>query len=105
MTDRLNQLLKMHEDDPADTFLTYGIAIEHANAENFGEAINWLNKTLTIDPLYCYAYFQKAKAYSELGEDTDAKAAIEAGINAAIKAGDDHARSELTDLLSTLDLE
>ncbi len=99
---RLDQLTRLHEADPADPFCTYGIALEYAKEERPGEAIDWLRKTLDLDPQYCYAYYQMAKVHSDQGDDEAARAAITAGMKAAKQAGDEHAHSELTELLEAL---
>lgn len=106
MSDRLTQLLKLHESDPRDPFVTYGIALEHAKAQRFDEAIRWLDRTLDIDAQYCYAYYQKSKALSELGEDEQAKAVLRTGIAVARQAGNPdaaHAAEEMTTLLQALE--
>ena len=102
MSDRVNQLQKMYEADPTDPFVPYGIALEYGKAEEFESAIEWLNKTLELDKHYCYAYFQKGKMLSELGEDGDAKKVLELGIKMAVEAGDQHAASEINDLLEMM---
>ena len=102
MSDRLAQLLKLHEADPADPFLTYGVAMEHVKAESFDDAVAWLDKTLERDAGYCYAYFQKAKALSALGREDDAREAVAAGIKAAKAAGDEKAFGELEELREVL---
>lgn len=103
MTDRLAQLTKLHEADPADPFLTYGIALEHAKTEDFAQAIVWLDRTLEVDGNYCYAFYQKARALSELGDDEAARKVLVEGMAAAVRARDDHARSEMAELLATLE--
>mgnify|MGYP005845560197 CR=1 FL=1 len=100
---RLPQLLKLHAADPADADVPYMIALEHAKQGQVDEALAWLDKTLAIKPTYCYAYFQKGKLLSEIGRDAQAKAVIEAGIAAAGRCGDAHARDELTALLESVD--
>ncbi len=102
MSDRLSQLLKLHETDPDDPFLTYGVAMEHVGAERFDDALAWLDKTLALDTGYCYAYFQKAKALSQLGRDDDAVAAVEAGLEVARRVGDEKALGELGELREML---
>ncbi len=105
MSDRLAQLEKLHAADPHDPFVTYGVALEHAKAQRFEDAIAWLDKTLSLDRHYCYAYYQKAKAYSELGEDDQAKATLHAGIAAAREARNPdaaHAAEEMAVLLESL---
>lgn len=98
MTERLATLEKMHTADPADADLPYMIAIEHGNAERFDDAIAWLDKTLALDSHYHYAYFQKAKMLSELGEDDDAITVLDAGIAKASAAQDGKALGELQEL-------
>lgn len=102
MSERLEQLEKLYEADPTDPFLTYGIAIEHAKAEESDQAIRWLKKTLEIDPLYCYAFYQQAKIFSEQGDNAQARHVLEKGMVAAKQASDDHAHSEMAELLETL---
>ena len=103
MSDRLAQLEKLHAVDPADPFLTYGMALEHYKAERFDDALAWLDRTLALDAHYCYAYYQKAKVLSDIGDDDTAKAVLEAGMASAVEAGDEKARSEMAELLSVLD--
>jgi len=98
MNDRLTQLCKLHEADPGDADVPYMIALEHAKAEGHATAVDWLDKTLALDPGYHYAYFQKAKMLSELGEDQDALAALDAGIARATADGHAKAVSELEEL-------
>lgn len=103
MSERLEQLKKLHAIDPADPFLTYGIALELAKNDALEEAVTWLDKTLATDANYCYAYYQKAKMLGEMGEDKLAVQAIELGIEAAKRTGDGKALSELSELLEAGD--
>ena len=98
MNDRLEQLKKLHAADPNDPFLTYGIALELAKVDALEEALTWLDQTLARDANYCYAYYQKAKMLSEMGEDKQAQTAISQGLEAAKRVGDDKAHSELMEL-------
>ena len=102
MNDRLAQLQKLHAADPADPFLTYGIALELAKAGDEEDAITWLDKTLALDAQYCYAYFQKGRILADLGQTEQAKDVLEAGIRAATAAGDTHAASEIQGLLMSI---
>lgn len=102
MTDRLTTLEQMHGADPADADLPYMIAIEHGNAERFDDAIAWLDKTLALNDHYHYAYFQKAKMLSELGEDEDAVIVLDQGIAKAANANDGKALGELQELRGML---
>ena len=105
MSDRLEQLLKFHEKDPTDTFTTYGIAMEYVKTQEWDSATAWLDKTLAIDGdyAYAYAYYQKAAALVEAGQEEEAKRAIDAGLTAAERSGDAKAAEELTVLRDGLE--
>ena len=105
MPDRLSQLTALHEADPSDPFLTYGIALEHAKVHRFEEQVQWLDRTLELDREYAYAYYQKAKAYSELGKEAEARSVLETGIHVARQSTNPdaaHAAQEMQELLETI---
>ncbi|MCC5829004.1 MAG: tetratricopeptide repeat protein [Phycisphaeraceae bacterium] len=102
MTERLTQLMRMHEQEPEDTFCTYGIAMEHNKAGRQDEALAWLNRTLGIDPKYAYAWYQKARVLADMGRNEDAREAATLGIDAARKQGDAKAVGELEELLEAM---
>ena len=102
MSTRLDQLTKLHAVDPADPFLTYGIALEHIKVHDPKTGLIWLDKTLALDANYFYAYFQKAKALSELDREDEAKQVLTVGMAAAKKAGDGHALSEMQGLFESM---
>ena len=99
----IEQLEALLAKEPGDTFLMYGIAQEHAKAGRFSEAVVWYDRTLSIDPGYCYAYFHKAKALEGGGDVEAAVATIRAGISAAKAARDQKALSELGGYLDELE--
>ena len=103
MSDRLAKLQAMLEKQPTDPFLLYGVALEHKKAGNHPDALAYLAKTIAADPGYCYAYFQQGQVYEAAGDVPAAKAAYQAGIAAANKKNDAHAKSELEGALSMLE--
>jgi tetratricopeptide (TPR) repeat protein len=94
-TPRLEQLLKLLEREPNDTFLIYGLALEHKNAGDLPKAIELLNRVIQLDGGYCYAYHQKGLAYEKAGDIEAAKQAYRDGIAAAVRKGDSHAKGEI----------
>ncbi|MEM9883489.1 MAG: hypothetical protein AAF800_11275 [Planctomycetota bacterium] len=102
MSDRLAQLEKLLAVDPSDADVPYMIALEHAKADDPEAAVRWLDRAIGIDPSYHYAYFQKAKQLSELGEDEAALAAADAGIARAEADGHAKAVGELQELRANL---
>lgn len=98
MSDRLDQLQKLHAADPADADLPYMIALEHGKAGDTAEAIDWLDKAIELNAHYHYAYFQKAKMLDEQGDGADALVTLDAGIKLAEEAGNAKALGELQEL-------
>lgn len=98
----LDQLHKLLALDPADPFVLYGIAQEHARIGQFSEAIEWYARCLTADPQYCYAYFHMARALQSKGDTTAAVDVLSRGLVAAKAAGDSHAASEISAFLDEL---
>ena len=103
MSERLAKLMKILAADPADPFVLYGIAQEHAKAGNHAEAAAYYDRTLAADPLYCYAYFHKARSQQAAGDVAGALATVEQGLAAAQRAGDGKAQGELSSLQMELE--
>lgn len=103
MSDRLQQLLQFHEQDPQDAFCAYGIAMELRKQGRDEEALDWFEKTLAADPHHAYACYQMARLLADGGKLTEARAAVERGLEAARAGGDAHATSELEALRQTLE--
>jgi len=102
MSDRLEQLTKLHDADPSDADLPYMIALEHGKAGDALTAITWLDKAIALNPHYHYAYFQKAKMLDQEGETDDALAVLDQGIAQASAVGDGKALGELQELRSVM---
>jgi predicted Zn-dependent protease len=98
---RLEKLHKFLAATPNDPFLLYAIALEHKKTDA-PRAIEFLNKTLAADPLYCYAYFQLGQVYEQTGDVESARKSYTDGIAAAQKAGDAHAQSEISGALAMI---
>ena len=103
VNERLEKLQKMLEREPNDTFLIYGLALEHKKLGDDARAIELLDRVIQLDPGYCYAYFQKGAAFESTGDTDSAKSAYRAGIDAAKKKGDAHAQGEIEAALSMIE--
>ena len=100
--DRLANLMSLLEQDPGDAFCLYGVAQEHAGRGDHEEALLWYAKAAESDPDDGYIHYHRARSLQELDRIPEAIAAIEQGKAAAVRSGDEHARSELDGLLDTL---
>ncbi|MCC6423377.1 MAG: tetratricopeptide repeat protein [Phycisphaerales bacterium] len=101
--DRLHQLQAMLLKSPKDAFLLYGLAMEFKKKGQSQTALDYLQQVIEVDPLYCYAYFQRGQIFENLGEPEDARKAYQLGIDAAGRKGDAHAQQELQGALSMLE--
>ena len=103
MSKRLAELTRLHEREPADPFLRYGIAMEHKKAGRHDDALAWFDKTLAADDTYCYAYYHKAQTLEDAGQPAEAKAVYQTGIERAKACNDLHAAGEMQAALDLLD--
>jgi len=102
MGDRLDSLLKLYEQDPDDSFLSYGIALEYISADNFEKAEKYLTSLLKKDPDYVPAYMQLAQVYENLNLINKAKNVYKEGIEIARRNNESHAANEMEDFLNEL---
>lgn len=102
MPDRMAQLQKLLAMDPNDAFVLYGLAQEHAKRDEHAQSIAYYDKCLAVDPLYCYAYYHKARSQQATGDMAGAVATLRLGLDAAKKAQDEKARSEIEGLIEML---
>lgn len=103
MSERLAKLMKMLEADANDAFVLYGVAQEYAKQGDTARAVEFYDRCLAGDPLYCYAYFHKARTLQDAGRDAEAVETVKVGLAAAKRAQDGHAASELQGLLDELE--
>lgn len=99
----IEQLTALLEREPGDAFLMYGIAQEHLKAGRYDEAVAWFDRTLGVDPDYCYAYYHKAKALEGAGRVSEALETARGGAKHARACGDMKAASELGALVDELE--
>ena len=93
-TDRLEQLIKFHEEDPGDPFTLYGLALEYQKTDRL-KSDRCFDTLLNKFPDYLPTYYHAAKLKSEFGH-TDAAADIyKRGMELAQKLRDDSTLREL----------
>jgi tetratricopeptide (TPR) repeat protein len=102
VSNKLAQLEKMLAQQPCDPFLLYALGMEHKKLGDLARAIEQFSRTIEVDPNYCYAYYQKGQTLELQGDTNAAKQSYQAGIDAARRTNDDHARSELETALQML---
>ena len=105
-TPRMERIEAMLADDPDDSFLRYGLAMEHSSAGDDESAVAVLRDLIAraaASP-YVPAYLQAGQALLRLGREPEAAAVLRDGIAAATRVGTPealHARGEMQGLLAT----
>ena len=102
MSQRLESLRSLIEQDPANSRFRYMLAMELTNAGDGEGAIQAFRDLLVADPNYSAAYFHCAQALEKLGRVNEARATYREGIEATSRNGDQHTRSELQAALDML---
>lgn len=100
-TNRLEILLGLVTQNPADSFARYGLAMEYAKAGQLEEAVTQFRGVIANNANYTYAYFHGGQNLEKLGHLEDAKGLYEQGIAVSRGIGDGKA---LTELQAALDL-
>ena len=95
-------LQSMVEQNPADSFSRYGLAMELVNAGRLDDAEQQFVTLLEHNPNYVAAYFHGGQTLEKLRRKDDARALYRRGIEAASAAGDDHTAAELQGALDQL---
>ena len=98
----IEQLTKLLDADPDDTFLLYAIAQEHAKAGETQAALDHYDKVIALDPHEHYAYYHKAKALEDADREDEAVPVLEEGYRIASLDSAHKAASELATYLDML---
>jgi Flp pilus assembly protein TadD len=101
-TARLAMLLSMVEQNPADSFMRYGLAMEYRNTGNLEAAVGEFRKLMAADPDYGPAYFHGGQTLERLGRLEEARELYVKGVEVATRKGDLHARDEMRAALDLL---
>jgi Tfp pilus assembly protein PilF len=93
--DRIIKLKEFLQANPRDSFLKHALALEYVKLEDDKTAREIFEEILTQDPGYIGSYYHLAKLLERTGDTNAAIQWYEKGMEAAKKAGDNHALGEL----------
>jgi tetratricopeptide (TPR) repeat protein len=102
MSNRLEVLKSMVAQNPTDSFSRYGLAMEYTNSGDLQGAVQEYQALLAVNPDYSAAYYHGGQTLEKLGRREDARALYRKGIEATMRIGDLHTRSELQAALDLL---
>jgi predicted Zn-dependent protease len=103
MSQRLNMLDKLIAQGSEDPFVHYARAMELKNLQRGGDALRAFDELRKRFPAYVPTYLMAGQLAIELAQAEVAREFLEQGLSRARSAGDAHAESELTRVLSSLD--
>ena len=101
-TTRLETLKSLVQQDPANAFTRYGLAMEYVNGGELESAMKEFAELLEHNPTYSAGYFHGGQTLEKLERSEEAKALYQRGIEVTIKTGDAHTRGELQGALDLL---
>ncbi len=99
---RRQKLEEFLAQNPSDAFTLYGLALECINSGDPASAESYFRKLLQANPEYVPGYQMYAQTLAQANRADEAKSILTQGIQAATRAGNQHARSEMEALLCDL---
>lgn len=99
---RIDTLRAMLEQDPANTFASYGLATELKNMGDLEGAVYQFERLLQTNGRYSAAYFHGGQTLEKLGRIAEAKDWYARGLEATVAANDAHAQAEMQAALDQL---
>lgn len=103
MEDRLEEIKQIVEQMPNDPFPRYGLAMEYKTSGNLQAADETFRDLAQRHPAYVPQYLMHGQVLVALQRPDEARAALQAGIAAAQRAGNAHALGELRSALDAID--
>ena len=103
-SNRLAVLQSMVDQNPADAFARYGLAMEYANSGNLEDAAGQFEELLRHNETYAAAYSHAGQVFEKMGRADEARRMYEKGIEVTTSSGDMKTRNELQAALDMLPL-
>jgi len=93
--DRIEKIREFLKQNPHDNFLNHALALEYIKVGRDEDARLLFEEILLRDPAYIGSYYHLAKLHERNESVEEAISVYEKGMEAAKKAGENHAYSEL----------
>lgn len=90
----LESLLTFYEEDPADPFNLYALALEYSKTDSV-EARRYFEKLLEQHPDYLPTYYHAGELFTQLEDFERADEIYKNGISVALKQGNNKTHQEL----------
>jgi len=103
MNNRISQLLAFLQEDEADSFSRYALALEYLKDGNPSEAALHFQMIVKMDSEYLAVYYQYGKLLESQGLIAEALSVFESGIEVARKQKNLHTLGELQSAIDSMD--
>ena len=100
--DKVAALTAILEQNPADAFARYGLAIELDRLGQSDQALAEFDKLLADHPAYVPGFHMAGQMLIRTGDNTRAQQYLQRGLAAARQSGNAHAESEISGLLDEI---
>jgi predicted Zn-dependent protease len=99
---KIAMLTEILNQNPADAFARYGLAMAYASEGREAESLAEFDRILTDTPDYVPAYQMSAQQLLKTNRTEEARTRLEAGLTAAARTRNSHAASEMQAMLDDL---
>jgi len=99
---RLETLEQLLSQNPSDTFVRYGLAMEYSRAGRPADALAQYEAILESEPDYAAAWYQGGQLLEQLGRIDEAREHYRRGVEVTTRLGDHHARDQVQAALDQL---
>jgi|SRR5271167_1258409 len=100
--DRIAALREILAANPNDAFARYALGLEHSGSGDTDAALSEFQALLAAHPDYTNGYFMAAQVLERAGRLDEAREMLAKGIETARQSNNQHALSEMQDMLDQL---
>lgn len=100
--DRIASLLEILNANPDDTFARYALGMEYSRDGRTDEAVTAFRTLISKQPDFANAYFMAAQTLASAQRTDEARSLLTEGIAAARRSRNQHAASEMEEMLEDL---
>ncbi len=100
---KIEMLQEILAQQPGDAFARYGLAMAYSAEADFPAAVAQFDTLLATHPDYTPGYFMAGQTLVKAARIPEAKTRLREGIASAQRTGNQHALSEMQQLLDELD--
>jgi predicted Zn-dependent protease len=99
---RVEQLKAILAQDPGNQLTRYALGMEYSGAGEVDAAVAEFKQLVRANPDYANAYFMAAQALAGAERREEARALLKDGIAAAQRSGNQHAQTEMQQMLDDI---